>query len=206
MLNCKVKDIRKPAGSGFHPDLIQFWGNFDNVIVYGVEAREIFAQGIFSEGKETVADKNIALVNIAIDQRSHLSQWSQSADHVLLWNITLLGQPFLIRNIDDGRPKNVLTNFSVRDSVFQDMRVTPSIIPADDQTIFQNNHFIAGTTIGRNATFGDARLEGATGQNAFVPGPDSPLANRVMHPLAPADASGDPRPTPAAIGAVDADE
>lgn len=205
VLNCRVNGIRKPAGSGFHPDLIQFWGNFDNVILYGIEAHEIFAQGIFSEGKEAIADKNIALVNVAIDQRSHLSQWSQAADHVLLWNVTLLGQPFLVRNVDDGRPKNVMTNFSVRDSVFQEMRATPSIIPANDQTVFQNNHFINGVTIGRNATSGDAGFEAATGQLRFSPGPNSPLANRVMHPLAPADAVGDPRPTPAAIGAVDAE-
>lgn len=203
ILNCKVSGIRKPAGSAFHPDLIQFWGNFDNVIVYGVEAREIFAQGIFSEGKETVPDRNMAFVNIAIDQRSHLSQWSQAADHVLLWNITLIGKPFLIRNVDDGRPKNVMTNFSVRDSVFQEMRAAPSIIPADDQNIFRNNHFIDGVMIGRNATRGDAGLAPPTSQQGFAPAINSPLVNRVMQPLAPADATGDPRPTPAAIGAVE---
>lgn len=200
VLNTKVDGIRKPQGSDFHPDLLQFYGDFDNVIIYGVEARNIHAQGIFSRGVDATPDKNIAIVNVAIDQKSHVSQWSQSCDHLLMWNVTLLGMPINFRNDPTGIPV-VLNDLSVRDSVWQDLRVDPNIVPPQAQmTVFRNNHYIEGALIGSAATGGPVSVSVA---NDFAPPPGSPLANRVTKPLAPSDASGTPRATPAAIGAVD---
>ncbi len=201
VLNCKVRDILKPAGTSFHPDLMQFSGKFDNVIVYGLEAFNINAQGIFNRGE--MPDKNIALVNIAIDQRTHWSQWSKVTDHLLLWNITLLGRPFNFRNDPTGTPLT-LTNFSVRDSIFETLALDPTAVPPGVRpSIIRNNHFITGAMIGSDATAGPVDFTGGTSGDPFAPRTGSPLLRRVMRPLAPTDALGREREVPSAIGAMD---
>jgi len=198
IVNCSAKNVQKPAGTNFHPDLIQFNGAFDNVIVYGLKTQNINAQGIFSRGSDGIPDRNIAFVNVMVDQRSHLSQWLQAADHLLFRNVMILGRPMNISN-DAGRDPTVLTNFSVEGCVFQELRIDPRIVPTTDTKVFRNNHFVFGSPQGASATVGDPRLVNASA-GRFEPRSDSPLARRLSAVEIPVDILGRERPTPAAIG------
>lgn len=200
-VNCTVRGIQKPAGTGYHPDLMQFHGNFDNVIVYGLRASDIWAQGIFSRGTDGLPDKNIAFVNVQIEAKNYLSQWLQSADHVLFWNVNLLGRAM---NISNDHGPTVLTNFSFRDSIFQEMRCDPNIISKTDARAFSNNHFIAGSMYGASATTGALQFKVlADGFSAPVRG--SAADRRVTTALAPTDAAGKKREAASAIGALAAE-
>lgn len=198
VINCEVNMIKKPAGTNYHPDLIQFNGAFDNVIIYGLKAREIHAQGIFSRGSDGIPDRNLAFVNVLVDQRSHLSQWLQAADHVLFKNVMILGRAFNISN-DAGRDPTVLTNALFEGCVFHEMRCDPRIVAPENAQVFRNNHFINGRPMGGSFTTGDPRLLSPP-DGRFEPRPDSPLARRINHHEIPADILGRQRLVPSAIG------
>ncbi|HBS30104.1 MAG TPA: hypothetical protein DEB06_11810 [Phycisphaerales bacterium] len=198
VINCSAKDVLKPVGSTYHPDLIQFNGAFDNVIVYGLKTQNINAQGIFSRGSDDIPDRNMAFVNVMIDQRTHLSQWLQAADHVLFRNVMILGRAMNFSN-DAGKAPNVLTNFSVEGCVFQELRIDPLIVPHTDKTVFRNNHFVAGKAMGSGTSMGDPRLVNPL-QGRFEPRADSPLAKRLTSQDVPVDILGQQRKTPGAIG------
>ncbi len=126
VLDCEVNDVRKDTGSTAHPDLVQFNGDFENVIVYGLRATEVWAQGIFSRGSNGVPDRDLAFVNIEIDARSHLSQWLQSADHLLFWNVSFKGRSWKLANDPKGTTTE-LTNLSVRDCAVDSLLLDPEI-------------------------------------------------------------------------------
>lgn len=125
VIDCEAHDVRKEGG-GAHPDLIQFNGDFENVIVYGLKATEVWAQGIFSRGSSGIPDRDLAFVNIEIDAKNYLSQILQSADHLLLWNVSFLGRALNISN-DPGRDPTVLRNLSVRECRIDELRIDPAI-------------------------------------------------------------------------------
>lgn len=151
VIDCVVHDVRKEGG-GAHPDLIQFNGDFENVIVYGLKATEIWAQGIFSRGSSGIPDRDMAFVNIEIDAKNYLSQWLQSADHVLFWNVSFLGRALNISN-DPGRDPTVLRYLSVRECVIHDLRLDPRIRAEATQIWL-------GNAVGRQRTAAAVEPEG----------------------------------------------
>jgi len=136
VIDCEAHDVRKNGG-GAHPDLIQFNGDFENVIIYGLKATEVWAQGIFSRGSSGIPDRDMAFVNIEIDAKNYLSQWLQSADHLLFWNVSFLGRALNISN-DPGRGPTVLRHLSVRECVIEDLRLDPTIPEAETQVWLGN--------------------------------------------------------------------
>lgn len=85
-----VDGIDKQA-TDFHPDVYQFSGtgrSRENVIVYGMKAINVSAQGIFADDLAVL--DNVAFVNVQIDSTNYSSQWKNvSTNHLLLWNVVL---------------------------------------------------------------------------------------------------------------------
>jgi hypothetical protein len=83
--------------------------------------------------------------------------------------------------------------------VFHELRIDPKIVPHTDATVFRNNHFVFGSSMGSSATMGDPKLENPP-EGRFEPRADSPLAGRLTAVAVPVDILGNERPMPAAIG------
>lgn len=194
ILSASVALIEKGDAS-YHPDLVQYLGEWDNTLVYGLEARDVRAQTIFSRSG-TQRHDNAAFVNVYIDQSplAYYGQWIRSSNHVLFWHWTSIGRPFWFRNANPGTNEPLeVTNLSVRNSVFTTISYPADRYPAPDAA-FSNNHFIAGAVLGRLGTGG--QLAGTAGVSL--------INGRVTseHWLVGSDALGACLVLPAALGAV----
>lgn len=182
VINSSVDDIAAPKGSGFHPDVFQFSGRGrvrDNTIVYGLRATNVKAQGIFADDLSEVT--NSAFVNVLIDASSHKSQWKDvSTNHLLLWHVSLIDQPFAWRT-------TALRNISVMGCLFERMEGRDSI-PVD-ASILHNHIATFSGTFGEDLTTGDVVLD-ATMKDGYIPLQGSPLLNRMPNMLVPAYSDG----------------
>jgi hypothetical protein len=202
VLNCRIADI---DATGFieHPDIMQFFGNFENVIVYGLAAIDnIDAQGMFvrRDSADPGRFTNAAFVNYLVNTDRY-SQWTHEGDHILFWHFQIVGQDMMIR--DDGdiptRPAR-LDNSSIRQSVFNELKYQSVGTPLQRIDI-RDNHFVEGEALGENATTGNARFWNAA-ELDFRPRPGSPLSDRVLELLVPADVANWQLMVPGSIGAV----
>ena len=192
IVNSRVEGINA-LDSGAHPDVWQLWVNepLENYIVYNLIAVDVEAQGIFVDG--SAETKDIAIVNVLIEKPgasadAGFSQWSVPVNHLLVQNFTSV-QAFIWRT-------DKFRNMSVSHSVFARMGGTQNI----DPNWLENNHFIETEPIGHRATQGPAGFVDPH-NNDFRPNAQSPLNDRVVHPLTSTDASGVTWRLPSAIGA-----
>lgn len=202
VINCRISDI---DATGFieHPDIMQFFGNFENIIVYGLVAiDDIDAQGMFVRRDATDPGRftNGAFVNYLVNTDRY-SQWTHEGEHILFWQFQIVGQDMMVR--DDGdipnRPAR-LDLSSVRNSVFNELKYQSQGTPLSAIDI-RNNHFIEGAPLGDEATTGNPRFWDVA-RHDFRPRPGSPLLDRVLLLLLPADVANHPLEEPAAVGAV----
>ena len=95
-----------------HTDVIQYWGNQDNVIVYGLNATDqLDAQGFFYNTNELGSVlQNSAFIDITIDHipwtgnigGPAFSMFHAKCDHILFKNIRIPWQQFLFRTDATG--------------------------------------------------------------------------------------------------------
>jgi hypothetical protein len=202
VINCRISDI-DATGFEEHPDIMQFFGNFENIIVYGLAAiDDIDAQGMFV--RRDAADPgrftNGAFVNYLVNTDRY-SQWTHEGEHILFWQFQIIGQDMMVR--DDGdipnRPAR-LDLSSIRNSVFNELKYQSQGTPLSAIDI-RNNHFIEGDPLGDSATTGNARFWDPARLD-YRPRPGSPLLDRVLDFLVPADVANHPLENPGAVGAV----
>lgn len=196
IVNATVNDI-DAGNSSYHPDLFQISGSsdmvWDNILLYNVFGTNINAQGLFADDVAEV--NNIAIVNVCAQVTAPVmkSQWKDvSTNHLLLWNTTLVDQPFVWRAGDTR-------NISVRGGVWQKMEGTIS-----DEG-FESNHFIepdtyAAITPGTDISTGDPMFNNPADFD-FSPAPGSPLLARLAAPRVIADCLGAKRIAPCSLGA-----
>ncbi len=196
VINATVNDI-DAGNTSYHPDLFQISGAsdavWDNILLYNVFGTNVNAQGLFVDDVAEV--NNIAFVNVCIQvtgpgSKSQLKDIS--INHMLLWNTTLIDQPFVWRA---GSTRNL----SVRGGVWQKMEGT---ISSDG---FESNHYIetdtyGALTPGTDISDGDPMFNNPDIFD-FSPAPDSPLRNRLNLLSTIADFHGTERETPASLGA-----
>ncbi|MFH0909936.1 MAG: hypothetical protein V1918_00260 [Planctomycetota bacterium] len=126
VVNCRATGIDR-TGTDFHPDVVQFYGRRENLIVYGLEAtRMIEAQGIFAGALVSLQD--VALVNCRIDNQTLRSpfkvfQFGGPVDHLLVKDCSFTG-PAAWR-VDQGF---TAANVVVEDTVFAP---DPAPVPAE---------------------------------------------------------------------------
>lgn len=212
VINSEVDDV-DGRGTPNHPDVFQFMGsaNLDNMIVYGVRATNIVAQGIFARGPERV--DNVAFVNLLLERDHDLepggraSQWVDVAtNHLLMLGASMPNYTFAWRTAN-------LQNVHVRGSLFHKMTVGStgsggSAFVSDSW--FRNNHFVesqdyGALVVGLDATTGDPMFVDPMNDD-FRPRDGSPLINRVSSPLMKVDARGRNRAAIATVGAYEPNE
>ncbi len=215
LVNSHVRDLLNLGPT--HNDVMQFYSNvgvdpFENIIIYGLRAVDNIAGQSFFVATKTAENgmhRDWAVVNyLAAAQGSGGAQFGGRMDHFLLWNYQQLTRGFMIR---DASEQTHITNFSVRDSVFNYFRMShtgeqPNLL---DQSWASNNHYI-DMEIYQARSPGVRATTGGTPASLFVnaeygdfrPRPESVLVNRVATPLVPADAAGELRGTSGSIGAL----
>jgi len=212
-----VCDKYDNSGTTFHGDVFHWFqenDDLENVIAYGVMAKDFDTQGIaanvFRGGSRM---DNVAFVNVEIAKGSDNaagSWWERSTDHLLFWHVTMPDQPMRWKLDAYG---SELTNVSIRNSVWGSFSGDTDPFPSDADV--KNNHFIDIESYGSwtpdsdaDLTTGDAGFAN-TRSHDFTPSAGSILARRVdfEHRVIQCDVEGVYRDDISAIGArVSADE
>ena len=215
LINSHVWDLLNLDGT--HNDVMQFYSNsgsdpFENIIIYGMRAIDNVAGQSFFVASNTIDNgmhRDWAVVNYLSSATGNGgAQWGGPADHVLLWNYQQMNRGFTLR---DNSESTTITNFSIRDSVFNHFRMshTGAVPNLQDTSWAENNHYIdmgvfQARSPGRNATTGGtyASLFIDADNGDYRPRPDSPLASRTSVPLIPIDVDGMVRGSTGSIGAL----
>lgn len=217
VLDCRVLGITGGGeDSTYHPDVYQFSGSRDeireNTIVFGLEAYDIRAQGIFFGDLAGVRD--IAFVNVLIEHEvwegrgpddPPFSQFLiDPAEHILLWHVSLVNQEFRFR-------RDEIRDLSVRGSVFHAVRAQSELGGADEAVFnamgeWVDNHYTMGPGYsvvmpGEGFTTGDPMYVNPAAKD-YRPHPNSPLVGRT-YLVTPIDANGAQRGAMASCGALE---
>jgi hypothetical protein len=202
----------------WHADIFQLWGgvtnNHDNIVIYGLRATNCNYQGIFAMGRgPTAVDSDptvaqgVALVNVFIEMtnnsQAQASAWGRQVNHMVMWHCTLPNSKFNFWDDKFGTTPDwpvVITNGSFVGNSFYCLTLnhTDSIDWSDcDQNHFQIFSGAQVITRGTNQTLGMPNL------TAFGRPTGAPLTGRIVPLRVPADASGQARTAPAAVGAYE---
>ncbi|MBL4906910.1 MAG: hypothetical protein JKX94_05605 [Sneathiella sp.] len=141
-----------------HSDILQYFGDFDNVIVFGLRATNIRnVQNIFL-GHYKSSFQNMAFVNIAIDNKKGnppFSQLSSQQDHVLFYHLSIPNQDWIVRddmpNEKQFKAKNVIIKNSILGSL---KRGKHSWRGLPSGMLISNTHFVRGAMHGKFPTSG----------------------------------------------------
>jgi|GEM_PF-3584510 len=166
VVNSTVNDVNGNL-STWHSDLFQYFGDFEDIIVYGIEASNIIeTQNFFLDHYESTFN-NCAFVNVAIDNVQNnivQSQLNSAQNHMLFYHIANPGQQWTFRD-DFGPPQQFVGhNVVFRNDVIQDLRRgnwTWTGLPAGVEVA--NCHFVEGEAHGTNASTGPVGVDGMTG-------------------------------------------
>ncbi|MBL7645465.1 MAG: Ig-like domain-containing protein [Candidatus Hydrogenedentes bacterium] len=200
-INASVTHMRHNAG--VHPDVVQIFPVVDNVIFYGLEARDVVAQGI-SIGDPASQCSNVAVANALLEQTagSGMWQWGPTGtvvNHIVFWHVTWRRFGFISQN-------DTIANLSIKNCVLE--AITGALALGSFTNLdVENNHFVEGAVANTNTTWGVTFTTGDPGFTDvafgdYRPGFGSPLRARVTEPLVPVDLIGRPLRMPAAIGAL----
>ncbi|MCC5787811.1 MAG: hypothetical protein JJU33_14045 [Phycisphaerales bacterium] len=204
VVNSSVNNIDR-QGSDAHPDVFQLFGpttDIDNVILYGVMATRVDAQGLFIQGVQSAS--NIAFVNVSIDKKSGyaVSQIGDvPIDHLFVNHVSMPNMSWVWRTAN-------ATNIRVKNSVWR--RVATSSIngntPLALDEWYNNNHFIDHNVwgvlvLGDGVTTGDPGFS-VSASGKFVPSSSSILRDRASSRV-PVDILGNSRSKLTTLGAFD---
>lgn len=134
VLDCTVEGIRKPSNTAYHPDLVQVPPPVvGDVIVCGLRAREVYAQGVFTRAASGEPFSSLHLIACDVDQRSHASQLLRSCADLRIidcrfWNAEGEARPFYIAN--DAHPTR-FERVEVRGLEAPGFKCDLSIVPID---------------------------------------------------------------------------
>lgn len=204
--NCIVKDISGSPfgdstfvvnsktdeydGSGcpqFHGDVFHWFFNsddYENVIVYGVEAYNFDNQGLFAEvfGNGSRMD-NVAIVNSHISKDAESaagSWWEVSTNHLLFWHLSVPDQPFRWAQSNNN---TTLRNVSIDASVFMAMTNEPLGSNVNVGHVhYTNQNYYGGKYPGNDVSFGDPRFENPASGDYRLKS-NSPLLHRITNNL-----------------------
>ncbi|MGE3109791.1 MAG: hypothetical protein AB7G11_17000 [Phycisphaerales bacterium] len=199
VVNCEVRNIVNPEGTGFHSDVLQYHTQetpFENIIVYNLRAVNNTAQAWnvgYTRRGTGPAWSDVALVNVMNEQDAagYSSSWAADVNHLLWWNLTIpVGFVFIIDHPGEQEGQVYQTrlhNFSMKGCVLRKFNntVTSGEPSQSDPAWATDNHFIDVTSYG-TMTAGTQFTTGGTMEQLFAdPGgkdfsarPGSPLCNR----------------------------
>ena len=221
IVDCEVSLINPSPGA--HADVFQIFcpgnvGLSDPTLIYGLRARDAYAQLIFLADCDEL--KDLALVNMIlvrpcdmIPADPELSQIrSSKITNLIIQNVTLPNQPLLL-------DCDVAENVAIRSNIFYEVRATDrtpiNMIDANQ------NHFVSTVShssirFGSGSTEGSIELQGgvlpvigptmwADGDlELFRPLPGSVVDDRATNGPLLIDATGATRSIPMTLGAMEA--
>lgn len=123
VINCHIQEMDGEI-SKHHSDILQYFGNHDNVIVYGVLAKKINKVQNFFFDHNKSSFRNMAFVNILIENsksKTPCSQFSSESGHVLFYHTASLHQKFLFREDQLGDKKFLTHGHYFRNSIFGEL-------------------------------------------------------------------------------------
>jgi len=187
VVNCTIDDVDGTARS-HHSDLFQYFGNFENVIVYGVKATNVRnTQNFFFDGYQSTFD-NCAFVNVLVenlnDGTPYTQNWSRS-NHMLFYHISNPRQRWVLRDDVSGdiafQPHNIVFRNNVLEQLARGGWGNAGI-PAGVEA--RNNHFVdPAFAHGTNLTTGAVRVSDLPGVNFSYTGSAEPLLHQSGDPI-----------------------
>lgn len=210
VVNSRVDGIDRGTTKS-HPDVYQIYCGSkpkENFILYGLIARNVKAQGIFTAGCPQL--DNVAIVNVLLvrplessPDTPFYSQWATNSNHVIISGTALPNSSFLWH-------AEKLENILLTGSVFYKISFAKN--SSDKLSLRKNIRFEHLHVINRgrdqipssamDISYGDAGFSDAAKGNFDVL-PDAILANRVLAPFNNFDANGVKRTIPATIGPLE---
>lgn len=147
-----------------HTDLLQYFGDFENIIVYGLKATNIKeTQNMFLDHFES-SFTNMAFVNIAVENfnaNPPFIQLNSMQDHVIFAHISTPGQNIVFRDDFTGSKKFTAKDVVFINCIFENMKREDKNSGVPDGVSVVNSHFVAGEAHGVNATAGPVILSAA---------------------------------------------
>lgn len=168
VLNARIHDVDGDVKS-HHTDLLQYFGQFENLIVYGVLATGVKnTQNIFLDHHKS-SFTNSAFINIAVENLTSdppFSQLNSSHDHVLFMHLSTPRQSWVFRDDFKGGKQFRARNVIFANNIFRSLRRgkhgnrgVPSGVVVTD------SHFTKGPLLGRNGSVGDLKIVPVAGWN-----------------------------------------
>jgi hypothetical protein len=214
-----IHDQRQIAPN--HSDIIQLNAGFgptsheivENTIFRGIRAIRVGivgegVQGFFLRSNGDVGThKDLAIVDCDFAYAGN-SQILHDVDHLIIRHSQFLkcqatdtgGAMLIINDAPGGWPNVVITNLSVRNSVFDNLTATATTLSPSAWA--DNNHYISSGNYGTNATTGStyAALFTDPTTETYIPNPTGSLAGRTASKLISFDINGTERVVSGAIG------
>ena len=149
-----------------HSDLLQYFGNFENLIIYGVNASLIRAtQNIFLDHANS-SFTNCAFVNVAVQNAESdppFCQLNSAHDHVLFYHVSNPGQRFVLRDDLTGTRKFTARNVVFRNSIVERIQAADYFGPIPDGVTIDHCHFNYNQPVGIEPTQGAIAIIDSTG-------------------------------------------
>lgn len=149
-----------------HSDILQYFGQFENLIVYNVNAAFVKAtQNIFLDHANS-SFTNCAFVNVSIQNAESdppFSQLNSTNDHVLFYHIANPGQRFVLRDDMAGSGKFIAKNVIFRNSVVERIQASGYFDPIPAGVVIDHCHFNYNEPRGEDPTVGAIFLLNSSG-------------------------------------------
>lgn len=148
--------------STFHSDILQYFGHHENIICYGLLARNIKGVQNFFFDHVDSSFNNMAFVNIAINNiktKTPVTQFNSSMHHVLFYHISNINQPWTMRNDMTGNKKFIPDQLRFTNCVLNTIRfMKPTNSSIAQHMKFESCHFSEETKYFKQISFADVKL------------------------------------------------
>lgn len=149
-----------------HTDLFQFFGHFEDLIVYNVNASQVIScQNFFLDHYQS-SFTNCAFVNIAVQNAESdppFSQLNSAHDHVLFYHISNPGQRFGLRDDFIGEKKFTAHNVVFRNSIVERIQAADYFGPIPEGVTIDHCHFAYDDPKGEEPTTGAIAIINSAG-------------------------------------------
>ena len=149
-----------------HTDLLQYFGHFEDIIVYYVSASHVVSCQNFFLDHYLSSFTNCAFVNVAVqnfESDPPFSQLNSAHDHVLFYHISNPGQRFGLRDDMAGEKKFTARNVVFRNSIVERIQAADYFGPIPEGVTIDHCHFNYNDPIGENPTAGAIEIINSSG-------------------------------------------
>ncbi|QKK07445.1 MAG: hypothetical protein HND58_04255 [Planctomycetota bacterium] len=165
VVGCSVDTVDGTVMS-HHSDLFQYFGVYDNLIVYDINAASIKSTQNFFLDHANTTFTNCAFVNISVqdvESDPPFSQLNSTQEHVLFFHVSNPGQRFVLRDDMNGAGKFVAKNVIFRNNVVERIQAAGYFDPIPAGVSIESCHFNYNAPTGDNPTVGAIEIINSSG-------------------------------------------